>query len=85
MFRRLLSYKNISHRFYHTEHKTWETYNRQMNTIYKTNFTQDEMLLKKIDNALADSVVQHTKDIKNIKQDILHILSRLNELTKLVK
>jgi archaellum component FlaC len=85
MFRRLLSDKTIGRRLYHVEHKKWEKYNRDIHKIYKSDYSHDEIFLKQIDNALADSIVQHTKEITNLKQDIFHIFSRLNELTKDVK
>ena len=85
MLRRLLSDKNIGRRLYHVEHYKWEKYNRQMNLIYKTDYAHNEIVAKHLDNALADTVVQNTREIRNLKQDIFHIFSRLNELTKDVK
>ena len=85
MLRRLLSDKNIGRRLYHVEHYKWEKYNRQMNLIYKTDYAHNEIVAKQLDTALADTIVQNTREIRNLKQDMFHIFSRLNELTRDVK
>jgi|LakMenEpi03Aug12_release.lakeMendotaPanAssembly.Ray.scaffolds.fasta_scaffold1291965_1 hypothetical protein len=85
MLRRLLSDKNIGQCFYNIKHQKWEIYNRQMNKIYKTGHNYSGFCLTPVDNTLADSIVEHTKEIKNIKQDISHIFSILDKLTKDVK